>query len=328
MRKWILILGVSLIVTGCSKSVSSHTTLSSAEVKTEGVISVDGVSYMEYGKGKDVYINDDTKKVILDINNLREKYKDNIDEREFDYLHINIYEDDHNRIKNINFDNNYIPSYEYFNELVEILDKSLAEGLKDYVINMKDKQLEHNENIIEKIGRTVVYVQNRGVNEDNYISIKINFLDVEDEYYRDIFNKVSGGKYILDNVVRGEKLNLININATNPNYYYEYRVNNLEIRYNMFLEDKDIEKVNILIKGKIGTELEYDDIGVFINLLNTLELKEGDKDILLNEYKNVVGKKVNKTIGLDNYTVLINSTKGNTYSDNNKDLIYFSIERN
>ena len=196
---------------------------------------------------------------------------------------------------------------------------------------MKDKKFEDDGTVIEKIGNTVVFIEPIGNDEENYISIKVNFLDVEDEYYRDIFNKVSDGKYVLDNVIRGEKLNLIdfvNINANNPQYYYEYKDNNLEIRYNMFLEDKDIEKLNILMKGKIGLELEYDDIGVFINLLNTLELSENEKDLLLNEYKNIVGKDVNKTISLDNYKVLINYNKANTYSDNDKKLIYFSIERN
>lgn len=322
MRKLIYIVGTSLILTGCSTSISSPTFVDT--VATE-------VGAIEYTRQKNVYINDDMKKVIEDINSLSDKYKKDMDERQFDSLYIDIYEEDYQRIKDINFNNKHIYGPKYFNELVEILDKSLAEGLKDYVNEMKDKKFEDDGTVIEKIGNTVVFIEPIGNDEENYISIKVNFLDVEDEYYRDIFNKVSDGKYVLDNVIRGEKLNLIdfvNINANNPKYYYEYKDNNLEIRYNMFLEDKDIEKVNILMKGKMGLELEYDDIGVFINLLNTLELSENEKDLLLNEYKNIVGKDVNKTISLDNYKVLINYNKANTYSDNDKKLIYFSIERN
>lgn len=322
MRKLIYIVGASLMLTGCSASISSPTFVDT--VATE-------VGAIEYTREKNVYINEDMKKVIEDINSLSDKYKKDMDERQFDSLYIDIYEEDYGRIKDINFNNKHIYGPKYFNELVEILDNSLAGGLKEYVNEMKDKKFKDDGTVIEKIGNTVVFIEPIGNDEENYISIKVNFLDVEDEYYRDIFNTVSDGKYVLDNVIRGEKLNLIdfvNINANNPQYYYEYKANNLEIRYNIFLEDKDIEKVNILMKGKMGLELEYDDIGVFINLLNTLELSENEKDLLLNEYKNLVGKKVNKTISLDNYKVLINYTKGNTYSDNDKKLIYFSIERN
>ena len=322
MRKLIYILGASLMLTGCSTSISAPTFVDTV---------AEEVGAIEYTREKNVYINDDMKKVIESINNLSDKYKKDMDERQFDSLYIDIYEEDYGRIKDINFNNKHIYGPEYFSELVEILDKNLAKGLKEYINEMKDKQINPGQTILEKIGNTVVFVGEAEVNEENYISIKINFLDVEDEYYRDIFNKVSDGKYVLDDVIRGEKLNLIdfvNINANNPQYYYEYKANNLEIRYNIFLEDKDIEKVNILMKGKMGLDLEYDDIGVFINLLNTLELSENEKDLLLNEYKNLVGRKVNKTISLDNYKVLVNYTKGNIYSENNKNLIYFSIERN
>ena len=314
---------------GCSTSVSTPT---SVDVKAGSNLSiVEGVRSIEYTKGKDVYLNGDMKKVIEDINNLSDKYKKDIAERRFDSLYIDIYEDNYRKIKDINFNNKHIYGPEYFNELVEILDKNLAKGLKEYINEMKDKQINPGQTILEKIGNTVVFVGEAEVNEENYISIKVNFLDVEDEYNRDIFNKISDGKYVLDNVIRGEKLNLIdfvNINANNPQYYYEYKANNLEIRYNMFLEDKNIEKVNILIKGKSELELEYDDIGVFINLLNTLELNEKDKDFLLDEYKNVVGKRINKTISLDNYKLTITSRKENSYSEINRELIYFSIERN
>lgn len=322
MRKLIYIVGTSLILTGCSTSISAPTSVDTVTQE---------VAYIEYTKENNMYINDDMKKVIEDINNLGDKYKKDMDERQFDSLYIDIYEEDYQRIKDINFNNKHIYGLKYFNELVEILDNSLAGGLKEYVNEMKDKKFEDDGTVIEKIGNTVVFIEPIGNDEENYISIKVNFLDVEDEYYRDIFNKISDGKYVLDNVIRGERLNLIdfiNINANNPQYYYEYKANNLEIRYNIFLEDKDIEKVNILMKGKMGLELEYDDIGVFINLLNTLELSENEKDLLLNEYKNIVGKDVNKTMSLDNYKVLINYNKANTYSDNDKKLIYFSIERN
>ena len=82
------------------------------------------------------------------------------------------------------------------------------------------------------------------------------------------------------------------------------------------------------MQGKKDLELKEDDIDVFVNLLNTLELKEEEKDLLLSDYKDVfLTKPSNKKKNFENYDVLINSSKGDSYSDNEKKLVYFSIER-
>lgn len=306
MKKWIFLLGASLILTGCSTTGSV-----TSEVQKKGL-----------------YINDDMKKIIKDINDLNDKYSKDMpmDNRYYDSLYIDM-DSNIERIKNISFDRHTYGD-EYFKKLVQILDKGLAEGLEDYVLDMKDKRLEPDETIVEKIGRTIVYIQNRGGNEGNYMSINVDFLDLEDDYYRDRINKISNGKYILDNFITGEKLDLLEfLNFSNSNYRNDY--NNVGIRYSMFFKDEDIEKVNILIQRKKESEFKDDDMEVFINLLNSLELKEGEKDLLVEKYKNIFEKKVNKRkINLDNYKLLINPNKGNFYSGKNKQLIYFSIERN
>lgn len=319
MKRWIWILGGSLILTGCSTSANVN--------KETNVIRVEEVNSMEYSKLKDVYINEDMKRVILDINNLREKYKENIDERGFNSVYIDLYGENKGVVRNANFTNRDIYSEEYFNDLVQILDKSIAQGLEDYLEDMKDKNLQPDEAIIEKIGRTVVFTGHRGYDEDNYISININFVDVEDEHYREIFNRVSDGKYILDKVLVGEKLNLVEFININNDYNY-YGPNVVYVRYNMLFQGEDIEKVNILIQGRKEGKLKDDDIGVFINLLNTLELNGEEKDLLVVEYKNILEEKASsKKIDLDNYNVYINYSKGNTYSEKNTEFIYFSIER-
>lgn len=309
------------MLTGCSTSVSvSDVAISSAALGSD--------MNLGYTQEKGLYINDEMKKVILEINKLNDEYLVNDNEWRYDYLYIDI---DHNleRIKDSTIGNKRDYQDGYFDELIKILDKGLAEGLEEYILEMEDKNLESDEVIIEKIGRTVVYVQNRGRNEENDINIKINFLDVENEYYKDVFDRVSNGKYILDNLVMGEKLNLMEfVNLNNSHYRYDYT--NVDIRYNMFFQEQDIVKVNILIQRNKLSEIKDEDMEVFMNLLNSLELKEGEKDLLVKEYKNLFDEKLsNKKINLDNYKLTIKANKGRLYSGKDKDreLIYFSIER-
>ena len=324
MKKWILILGASLILTGCSRFTDRV-----AVVEDKGFIKYAGeVGFVGYSKPKDLYINEDMKNLILEINNLREKYKDGIDDRGYDSVYIDIYGYDDGKVEDIVFSNESIYSDEYFYDLVEVLDRNAAEGLMDYIIDMKDKELNYNEPIVKKIGRAVVNVENRIGNLENYISLKINVMDIEDEYYRQIFDGIADDKYILDDVIIGEELNLIDfINLSNS--YFAYDPNSVNIRYNMLLRDKDIEKVNILIQGVNLLELKDDDMDVFINLLNSLDLSGKDKDLLVGECKTIFEKKPNnKKISLDNYNILINSRKENIHREEVSNLTYFSIERN
>ena len=319
MKRWIFLLGASLMLTGCSTSVS---------VSDVGVSSLSLGSGMNlgYAQEKGLYINDDMKKVISEINKLNDEYSVD-DNRDFRYAYLYI-DMDHNleSIRDITIGNQRNYQEGYFDELIKILDQGLAEGLEEYILEMTDKNLEIDESIIEKIGRTVVYVQNQG-GEENHINIKINFLDLEDEYYKDVFDRVSNGKYILDNLVMGEKLNLMElINFNNSHYGYYYT--NVDIRYNMFLQDKDIEKVNILIQKKNDPKFKDEDMEVFINLLNSMELNEGEKDLLVEEYKGLLEEKLkNKKIDLANYRLLIKGSKGSSYSGRGKSLVCFSIER-
>lgn len=319
MKRWIYMVGVSLLLTGCSTE--------SVEIEDNNVATIEDTASIEYTSEEGMYLNDDMKEVILDINALREKYKDAIDDRGPDSLYINIYEDSVNWIKDIEFDNNQIHNVNYFNDLIEVLDKSIASGLKDYISQMKNKALEYDDIITKKIGRTVVYTENRDRSGGNYISIKMNLLDIKDDYYRDIFNNISDDKYILDKLVMGKDLNLIDfVNINNIDHRYNY--SNLSIRYNMFFKDKDFTKVNILVQGEKGKDLEYDDIGVFIKLINRLNInKQEEKDQLVDEYKNILKEQsTSKKISLDNYDLLIKSGKGDTYTGNNGKLVYFSIQ--
>ncbi len=307
------------MLTGCSAAYVD-------EQDDSNVIVLENVESIGYKSEQGIYLNDDMKKVIADINDLGERYKDST--HEFSPIYINTYGRDGLNLKDINFNNKYIHSSEYFNDLVEILDNSLAEGLKDYIDEMENKALKVNDSIINKIGRTLIYTENQDAEEDNFISIEINFLDIKDGYYKDILSSVCDNKCILENIIMGEKLNLIEFVSFN-NPHYSSNSNNFSIRYHMFFDDRDIEKINILLKGKNEGDLTYDDMTVFINLINCLDLGENEKNILVDEYKYMSQEKTNiKKINLNNYNVLINYNKANTISGKDRRLIYFSIERN
>ena len=315
MKKFIYIIGISLLLTGFSYETFDT-------VEYDG--GIDDVDYIEYSR-EGLYLNEDMKAVVEDINALREKYKDEFDDTGFDSFYITIYKDNIQGMDDVSFNNYDIRNSEYFNDLVEVLDSSIASGLKDYVSEVKSKRLEADGMTVEKIGRTAVYAEDRG--DSNYIDIKINLLDIRDDYYSQIFKTISDDKYILGKVVMGEDLNLIDFgNISGSHYMYPY--DNLSIRYNMFFKDKDFKKINILIQGKNGEEPEYDDVGVFINLLNNLDIKKQDeKDTLISEYKNALkGKSKNKEMSFDNYNLLIKSGKGDTYTGNDRKLVYFSLQ--
>lgn len=321
MKKLIYIIGLSLVLTGC--------TYETGEYEENYNSFPEDINYEGYSSSEGGYLNEDMKLVIKDINALTEKYKDkdNIDEMGADSLYINIYEDSIGWIDDIAFNNYDMRNSDYFNELIEVLDRSIAEGLSDYVSQVRGQELEDKGLITRKIGRTVVYAEDRGDEGANYIQVKINLLDIKDQYYREVFESISDGKYIVGKVLMGHELNLIdfaNISSDESMYPYD----NLNIRYNMFFKDKDFKKVNILIQGENNEEMPYDDVGVFINLLNNLDIKEQDeKDILVNEYKNALkDKDKTKDMSFDNYNLLIKSGKGDTYTGNDRKLVYFSLQ--
>lgn len=331
MKKIIYILGITLILAGCSSSFISTEEQELALSKELG----DGIDHRESG----MYIDDEFKNIILEINALREKYKDSTEEGEVIYgnsdgygyedqfLYIDMYDPNN---ATLTIDNSSFNNMKYFNDLVEILDKSIAEGLKEHIKEMNYKEIEEDKIVLRKIGKVAIYAENGRdytVNDKNLISIKINFADLKDKYYSDLFNKISEDKYLLDDMIVTDKLDMIDFSNIN-NYYHVLESDNLNIKYNIYLKDKAIKKVNILMQGKKDLELKEDDIDVFVNLLNTLELKEEEKDLLLSDYKDVfLTKPSNKKKNFENYDVLINSSKGDSYSDNEKKLVYFSIER-
>lgn len=315
MKKLFFVLIFSLLLTGCSPRIM-HLGTNNSFVSEEKYAGID-----RYGEL--LYVEDEFKEIILKINNLKEKYK-NIELETGDnplYIDVN---NDYNLI--VDFDSNMF-SKEYYNDLIKILDGSIAKGLKDYIKDMETQKIEGGKVILKRIGRVAIYAEDREGFKDNFISIKVDFSSLKDENYKDIFSEVFEDKYFLNNIETADKLNmmnLVNLNSLFDLYYDEH----LAIRYNVFLNNKDIKKVNILMQGQDNTELAQDDINVFINLLNTLDLNDNEKGLLLNKYNGVFQtKSSNQKISLDNYNLLINDSKGNSYSRKDRKLAYFSIER-
>lgn len=321
-----------LILTSCTNE---------SAIKKASTVFVEEVATTNFVKSRTTYISDDMKETIAEINNLREKYKDSLDEDEFRSIYIDIYDKDNRygsiqdtfTLNNIHYGN----TKEYFNDVVEILDKSEAVGLKDYIKKSYEMNLGPDDIVIKKIGRAVVHVENRGGGENNYISIRIRFTNIKDEDYRDIFEKISRDKYILDNVYTEQILDtpIIDplssdlISIVNDELFMNNEISDFaKIRYEILLKNKEINKVNILLSRRDNEKLKKDDIEVFINLLNTLDINDEDRGKLLKAYRNVFEKKIDKsTLNIEGYSVYVKNNKGNNYIGDRKENIYISIDK-
>lgn len=255
MKKIIYVLGLALILSGCSSGF-----ISTEEEEEELLVTKELEETIDSSE-RGMYIDDEFKSVILEINSLREKYKDSPEEDEViydhsdgygyedEFLYIDIYDSSN---ASFTIDNSSFNNMEYFKDLVEILDKSIAEGLKEDIEEMNDKEIEEGKLLLRKIGKVAVYGENGGgytEDDKNLISIKINFADLKDEYYSELFNKISEDKYLVDNMIVTDRSDMMDFSNIN-NSYYDLENDYLSIRYNIYLKDRDIKKVNILMQGK------------------------------------------------------------------------------
>lgn len=331
MKKIIVLIMACLMLTSCTNTgVISH----DLELMKDDLVTVD------YSEGKSLCINDEMKETIDEINNLKEKYKDSLDDNEFRHIYINIYEDDNfGNIQDSFFINNMEDGYtkESVNDVVEILDKREAVGLKDYVKKAYEKNIGPDDYFIKKIGKSVVYVTNRNRYKSNSITIRTKLADIKDEDYRRIFEGISRDKYILDNVYTQGKLYGLDpnpldrdlISFVNDELFMDNDISKfIKVRYEILLKDKNIDKVNILLSRKRDEKLKKEDIEVFVNLLNALDLKKEDRGEFLKAYRNVFKEKIDGgKLDIEGYSVYVKNNKGNNYIGEKKENLYISIEK-
>lgn len=336
MKKIIVLVMGCLLLTSCinESEIKQASTVLQGEIQSTRV------------KSRTTYISDDVKETVEEINNLREEYKDLLDEDEFNSIYIDIYDKDtrDGSVQEIfEFYNRFGSSEEkYFNELVQILDKREAQGLKDYVDEVNKMNFDEKDILVKKIGRAVVYVERPGpYTQKKHIFIRVNLADIKDEDYRDIFDKISGGKYILKNVFTEGKFeppmvdplsrDLISFENDElfmkSNYSSDY-AKFASIRYEVLLKDKEIDKVNILLSRRNNEKLKKEDIEVFVNLLNVLDIREADRGKLLQGYRNIFEEKIDKSaLDTEGYKIYVKYNKGNNYIGDRKENIYIAIER-
>lgn len=334
MKKVIVLTISSLILTSCSANTAPPSYLEDAAYIEEHQLA-------EYVEMRNTYISEDMKETIDEINSLRDKYKDSSIENDFYSMYIDIYDQDseYGSIQDTfildNFHGDY--SKEYFQDVVEILDKNQSVGLKDYIKKAYNMDLSLNAQVIKKIGRSVVYLENRGGDEGNYISIRTKLTNIKDEGYRDLFQNISRGQYILDKIytegqLEDEVSNPLSrdlISFVNKELLtYDENPKSVKIRYEILLEDKEINKVNILLSRIDSEKPKKEDVEVFINLLNTLDLGEEDRGRLLKVYRSIFKEKIDLSgLNIEGYSVLVKENKGNNYIGDNRENVYISIEK-
>lgn len=334
MKKIIVLLIItSLITTSCVVGSNSTAYLNDS-------VYIEDTESTELVRNKNTYVTDEMKETVEKINSLADKYKDEIDRGDFGPIYVDIYVEDNieGSIQDIfSIDNaNYNYSKEYFNDVVEILDENISIGLKSFVQEASEMKLDLDEQIIEKIGRTVVHVERDSGRDRNYIGIRTRLTDAKDEEYRDLFKKISKDNYILDNIyTEGRREESIEnrlshdlISFVNPEILINSHIQeSIKVRYDLLLLDKEINKVNVLLFRKDSEKLKKEDMEVFSNLLDFLNIKD-DKGELLELYENIFREKDDKiTIDTEDYNISIIKNKGNNYIGERKENAYISIER-
>lgn len=330
MRKLgIFLITSSLVLTSCATTVTDFGEIAQIE-ETE---------FTETVGNRNTYVSAEMKDTVEKINDLAGKYKEEIDRGDFGPVYIDIYESDNieGSIQDVfSMDNaNYNYSKEYFNDVVEILDENISIGLKNFVQEASEMELQPEEQIIEKIGKTVVHVERDIGRGRNYIGISTRLTDAKDEDYRDLLQRISKDNYILDNIYteglgyedknHSQVHNLISF--VNPEVLVNRHVSSsARVRYEVLLKDKNIEKVNLLLSRKADEELREEDIDVFVNLLDYLKIEE-EKGELVKRYKNIFEERKDK-ISLDtsDYNIKVLKGKGNNYIGERRENIYISIE--
>lgn len=305
MRKLTLVVLLALIVSGCSP-------LSKASIERE--------LNESWQESKNLaYVNDKGKYAIREINNLGEKYGEG---------RSTVYIDEYD---SLSLSNIMIESYafeeDYFNDMVEILEETLAPGLKEAI--KEGIKSGKDQPISIRTGPVNVYVDSRY--DQAEVILNINFLDVNNKVYQDLIAGFEDYNYYLDGFAQGkefDRINLANKYSSQDIYYSRTRSLFGGVRIDLILDDDYIKKANVLI-SKDGDSYSEEDLKAFEHLLSVMDIKGESKDRLMEEYIKIFeNKPSNLNLKLDGLDIRVVANKGNKNRSYGKtiEFIYFSIE--
>lgn len=284
MKKLGLLLVTSMFLSGCSatQGIFSERDIISA--------SKQDIELLENKQQNISYIDQDVEDFLDQTNKANEKYKDS----EFDYGYLNMgyqlqnqEEDTSEFLHQVYIESNPDQDAEIqFEELVDILDKTIGKGIKLYLDNNANK--DNQEVKSTKIGRTWVSSSSNGVN------LIIKLKDIKDKQYNELVNEIQDENLIIDSINIGKQQDLItlsNLDYKNYGQYGEYRSTNAALSYQLFMENKEIQKIRMVIR-KDASQSINDSLEPLTRISNKLKFDLGDIN-KLEEIKTLI--KANKT---------------------------------
>lgn len=311
MKKIGLLLVTTIFLSGCSA--------------TSGILTREDVIEAGKGNSKEIiekqkevsYVPEDVKEFIGQI----KEANDNFDDTSYNYSNMILdntnFMEEGKFLKELYISNNADgDSTEEFKKIVNILDKTIAKGIKLYLDKNIDADLEDS-GVSTRLGRAWVSIrpveilderhdyieQNMDAAEDfrsefakNEVSIVLKLKDIKDPKYKKIVESIEDENLVTDSIHIGKHQDLITLSNINSKYYEGYDQNQFEtaINYSLFMKDKNINKVRMSVSA-IANEDINNDLQSLTRVANALEFATQDmkklEELKIMIKENSIGKK-------------------------------------
>lgn len=325
MKKLGLLLIGSILLSGCSA--------------TNGVISKSDMSVVNEENIKAIveeqrnvsYVPDDVKEFVLKTKDAR----DESGEFQTGYLDINLKNGIEGNMQDSEFLYDiYYGNYdsdpqtkEEFDKLINILDETISKGIKLYLEKNLNEDLK-GQSLTSQIGKVLIIITPaEATTNKNELRLIIQAREVKDKQYKELVDSIKGENLILDSINIGKEQDLIRLTNLENKRYDGYKLKSDAIHYQLFMKDKNIEKIRMSIISPSKDKVR-DDLSSLERVTNTLELDNDDMK-KLEEVKtlikeNKVGK---KSLSSKNYNFIYKNSIDRNYYQENTNITDVVIEK-
>lgn len=284
------------------------------------------------------YIPDDVKEFVIKTKDAR----DEIGEFYTGYLDINLNDSYGGHIQDSEFlyDIYYSNSEgdtqtkKEFDKLVDTLDETISKGIKLYLEKNLNGDIK-GEGLTNQIGKVLIIItpieymddihrESQGKNE---LRLIMQARDIKDKEYKELVDNIKGENLILESINIGKEQDLIRLTNIENKRYDGYKLKNDAIHYQLFMEDKKIDKIRMTIITPSKEKIR-DDLSSLERVTNTLEF-DNDDIKKLEEIKSLVkeNKTGKKTLSSKNYNFIYKNLSDKDYNYENTYLTDVVIEK-
>lgn len=271
MKKIVLLIMCMMFLSGCS---ATNGIVSKSDVET---LNYNNVKLMVAEQKNVSYIPDDVKEFLSSV----EEANKNNNESAYGYLDIRSSIIGYGNDGNSEFLHEVYTSDDLneeerveFNKLVDILDQTISKGIKSYLdqnINENLESVRYN-----KVGRVWMFINPVDAymepeNEDrgNSVTLMIKVKDIKDKEYKKIVDNIGDDELILNSINIGKQQNFIELSNMEQKNSISYGVIKPAVSYQLFMEEKEINKVRLSVES-VSNEKINDDFKSLSNISNQL----------------------------------------------------------